>query len=876
MWGDNMSGDSGNSYDDLVTAYGLPTTYLDVGNIPRHEVLNFEGTPTQFSDDTGLRGILTRSGIKDVSSFNPIVKPGEKITADTPIQQVDEEGVLLFSDGEGVTRRNTGVPAIGGTVGDQAYMREIKNSGVFGTIGGDLLSAAKDPSFHKFLAAAAAITGGGLALNSMYGVGGLGAGAVASPISLGGAIPATELGAAGVGTAGAGAAGVGAAGGGAGAVGTGSLTAGITPSSVAAFEAGLPATMADIGGLAGAGITPLKALQIASLARSGLGALAGGLGKVAGPAAALAAAIAAAKAGRGGGGSGLTEPIPEMTLDWGYQYKPNERPGVAMGQQYLNPQYFQEGGLSSLEDMRSQQEGQRVIPTDVMDEIRQIVNDEEPVEVVDAYRSLLQNMDSRRPAVMPRFNYQPSTPENPNIGAGNLGVTIPVGQGAINADVYGSRMNMPDYKRSGINALGLGYEAPLGDGRISASVNKPLNAPGVGGMLNYERRFAMGGDIGSRYLNPDDNGDGDKVGAHQTVNMAPHYPMQGLYQGYEEGGKIPKLDKNDAPTVRELLEIIGGDREKFERLAGGESFNPKDYTPKEIQAAKLLHTANKTENPERYLESLNPFHDSQLDYKLRDTNFGGFVSRKEPNTAVIRRLAESESIVPHELTHTLQLRDAARGNTISRDIVPYIEKLSPETKEKIFGTASNRFDNPREIYANLNDYAMRRNAAGEDFVNSPEGRELLPNRRMQGQYYLNTMPGIQSIYGYREDTGEKFKRNQRDSYFDQAINYIKHKTKDYAAGGLSDLGAYSDGGRMLKGPGDGMSDSIPASIENKRPARLATDEFVVPADVVSHLGNGSSDAGAKVLYSMMDRVRQARTGQKKQGKQINPNKFMPV
>lgn len=94
--------------------------------------------------------------------------------------------------------------------------------------------------------------------------------------------------------------------------------------------------------------------------------------------------------------------------------------------------------------------------------------------------------------------------------------------------------------------------------------------------------------------------------------------------------------------------------------------------------------------------------------------------------------------------------------------------------------------------------------------------------------------------------------------------------------GISSLGGYSDGSRMLKGPGDGMSDSIPASIENKRPARLATDEFVVPADVVSHLGNGSSDAGAKVLYAMMDRVRHARTGNKKQGKQINPNKFMPV
>ena len=97
-----------------------------------------------------------------------------------------------------------------------------------------------------------------------------------------------------------------------------------------------------------------------------------------------------------------------------------------------------------------------------------------------------------------------------------------------------------------------------------------------------------------------------------------------------------------------------------------------------------------------------------------------------------------------------------------------------------------------------------------------------------------------------------------------------------ASGGISSLGGYSDGGRMLKGPGDGMSDSIPASIAGKRPARLADGEFVVPADVVSHLGNGSTDAGAKQLYAMMDKVRKARTGSKKQGKQINPNKYVPA
>lgn len=96
------------------------------------------------------------------------------------------------------------------------------------------------------------------------------------------------------------------------------------------------------------------------------------------------------------------------------------------------------------------------------------------------------------------------------------------------------------------------------------------------------------------------------------------------------------------------------------------------------------------------------------------------------------------------------------------------------------------------------------------------------------------------------------------------------------AGGGSTLGSYSDGGRMLKGPGDGMSDSIPANIGGKRPARLADGEFVVPADVVSHLGNGSTDAGAKQLYHMMDKVRQARTGRKAQGREINARKYVPA
>lgn len=88
----------------------------------------------------------------------------------------------------------------------------------------------------------------------------------------------------------------------------------------------------------------------------------------------------------------------------------------------------------------------------------------------------------------------------------------------------------------------------------------------------------------------------------------------------------------------------------------------------------------------------------------------------------------------------------------------------------------------------------------------------------------------------------------------------------FAAGGISHLGDYSDGGRLLKGPGDGVSDSIPATIADKRPARLADGEFVVPARIVSELGNGSTEAGARKLYAMMDRVQKAR------GKTVGKNR----
>lgn len=103
-------------------------------------------------------------------------------------------------------------------------------------------------------------------------------------------------------------------------------------------------------------------------------------------------------------------------------------------------------------------------------------------------------------------------------------------------------------------------------------------------------------------------------------------------------------------------------------------------------------------------------------------------------------------------------------------------------------------------------------------------------------------------------------------------NNLMNQTTPLASGGIAALKQ----GRYLKGDTDGMADKISTSIDGNQPAALSHGEFVIPADVVSHLGNGNSEAGAQRLYAMMDRIRKARTGTTKQGKQINPNTHLPA
>lgn len=162
---------------------------------------------------------------------------------------------------------------------------------------------------------------------------------------------------------------------------------------------------------------------------------------------------------------------------------------------------------------------------------------------------------------------------------------------------------------------------------------------------------------------------------------------------------------------------------------------------------------------------------------------------------------------------------------------------------------------------------------------------IRPNPYYQATYATGGLASLQgNMYPQSQQVNTQFATPSQMPTSAEVVNADYEPVSDprtgqpyrFRSGGLSDLGSYSDGGRMLKGAGDGMSDSIPANIGGKQPARLADGEFVVPADVVSHLGNGSTDAGAKRLYSMMDKVRQARTGKKKQAPAVNPNRMMPA
>ena len=133
--------------------------------------------------------------------------------------------------------------------------------------------------------------------------------------------------------------------------------------------------------------------------------------------------------------------------------------------------------------------------------------------------------------------------------------------------------------------------------------------------------------------------------------------------------------------------------------------------------------------------------------------------------------------------------------------------------------------------------------------------------------YLGATIGLGGLGSYGINRG-------MNAYREAEAEKIRRMGKGKREGGIAELGTRKQ--RYLDGETDGMADKVPATIDNKDPAALSDGEYVIPADVVSHLGNGNSDAGAKVLDEMLSRVRKARTGETKQAPEINPKEFLPA
>jgi hypothetical protein len=161
---------------------------------------------------------------------------------------------------------------------------------------------------------------------------------------------------------------------------------------------------------------------------------------------------------------------------------------------------------------------------------------------------------------------------------------------------------------------------------------------------------------------------------------------------------------------------------------------------------------------------------------------------------------------------------------------------------------------PMQVPGSVGYVAPTRAAALAPTEDSISGLRFNPlTQQFEGEF---NAPGKKKKSDY--DFDDLDARYGRTDYYNHASGDGGGGDGGFAGGGLSSLGSYSDGGQLLRGPGDGVSDDIPARIGARQPARLADGEFVVPARVVSELGNGSTDAGAKQLYAMMDRVQKNR------------------
>ncbi len=345
-------------------------------------------------------------------------------------------------------------------------------------------------------------------------------------------------------------------------------------------------------------------------------------------------------------------------------------------------------------------------------------------------------------------------------------------------------------------------------------------------------------------------------------------------------GKLITSDggRNAAGIAGALIGLTGG---------GGGSSAPVGY-----QGGIPKYTAKRQQVPQAYDATRRPGSGGRRYFT--DTQFekNGLM----PGYPTAEELAAQNANSPfNQLVKALVTKSANTPAATSGADVSSVKTQQPTQSDTIHATpppmpvsttsspappanpAMQKYGEDNQVMLNTSDAPTQEASQGwlQDYINGAKTNTFDANdNQMINTGEASTILGAANKYGYSPaQIASMLGNNITES---QVVNRVK---TDYPTLGSSYLSKYgfAEGGiaRYLQGGTDGMADEVPSSIGGAEPAALSHGEFVIPADVVSHLGNGNSDAGADVLYNMMDRIRKARTGTTEQGKRIDPAKFTP-
>ena len=429
-------------------------------------------------------------------------------------------------------------------------------------------------------------------------------------------------------------------------------------------------------------------------------------------------------------------------------------------------------------------------------------------------------------------------------------IGMPVGGAALSglepSDIYGDpiKPNEKDkydpYSRLNLsNDTGLRLVAEGGyiDGyAVGGTISNPSVGGGIADLYNRSEGQAM------ENISSDGYGVGrlDTLANAESINNAKTL-------GYAMGGPVSFADGGSTDPLT-------GEVQPIDQAAGITSLTPQPTTSQTMPTQQVQNAALNLDNQNNQGSII-----SQVTANLKtDPNYQG----KNPiEAAIVKQLKGSD---PMQQGQPNQQAQGLGSIAPSQPMAPSFNPSTAMTPTYYAGM------NTPQGYADGGGVVAGERGMNLDqlpTLNLNTGVSSLPNASVDNNSLKSIMYRMSPLGG---------KGPSGRSLYDQFSNGNIRFASDNRDGlSFRPLGGFAHGG-YLDGQGDGMSDSIPATIEGKQPARLADGEFVVPADVVSHIGNGSSKAGSQRLYSMLDKVRKARTGNKKQGRQINPSKYMPA